>query len=243
MGSLIAELDANPEMQAQFEQMMQELIGAGAAPTDEEAGEHLQEAAKVVPKVEEEEKSEATKSSSSKGASKKSGTAGAGSEDFSSTIRKTMERMQHSDSTASASATSKSDSAANLSEDDLLAQMMQQLGSGAGGEGGGEEDFNKMLLSMMTQLTNKEILYEPMKELDDKFPAWMEKNEGQVEKGEMERYKEQQGLVKEIVGRFERKGYSDENEEDRDYIVERMQKVSLTRVLSLSCAMCGIWVR
>jgi len=31
--------------------------------------------------------------------------------------------------------------------------------------------------------------------------------------------------VKEIVGRFERKGYSDENEDDREYIVERMQKM------------------
>jgi peroxin-19 len=29
------------------------------------------------------------------------------------------------------------------------------------------------------------------------------------------------------VGRFERKGYSDEDEDDREYIVERMQKVCL----------------
>ena len=41
------------------------------------------------------------------------------------------------------------------------------------------------------------------------------------------RFEEQHSLVKEIVGRFERKGYSDENEDDREYIVERMQKVRL----------------
>jgi len=82
---------------------------------------------------------------------------------------------------------------------------------------------------MMTQLTNKEILYEPMKELHDKFPAWMAKQEGgkgEVGKEDMARYVEQQRLVGEIVARFETKGYRDENEGDREYIVERMQKVS-----------------
>ncbi|KAK6438893.1 Peroxisome chaperone and import receptor [Oleoguttula sp. CCFEE 5521] len=110
-------------------------------------------------------------------------------------------------------------------EEDLLAQMMKELG-GAGAGGAGEEDFNGMLMSMMAQLTHKEILYEPMKELSDKFPAWMEKNgEGKVGKEDMARYREQQVLVGEIVGRFERKGYSDEDEGDREYIVERMQKM------------------
>ena len=84
-----------------------------------------------------------------------------------------------------------------------------------------------MLLGMMEQLTNKEILYEPMKDLNDKFPGWMEKNKDKTPAADLARYQEQQGLVKEIVGRFERPGYSDENVEDREYIVERMQKVCI----------------
>jgi len=39
------------------------------------------------------------------------------------------------------------------------------------------------------------------------------------------RYEEQHTLVTEIIGRFERKGYSDSNASDREYIVERMQKM------------------
>ena len=105
----------------------------------------------------------------------------------------------------------------------MMAQLMKELQ--AGGGGGGEEDFNKMLMGMMAQLTNKDILYEPMKELYDKFPAWMEKNKASTGKEDLARFEEQHSLVKEIVGRFERKGYSDENEDDREYIVERMQKV------------------
>lgn len=210
MSNLIGELDSNPDMQKHFEQMMQELIAAGAAPTDHDAGVHLRQAAEAAPKAPADDRP--AKSSGKK-------------EDFSDTIRKTMERMQQSGDAATAATSSGGDQ----SEEELLAQMLKEL-QNSGGEGG-EEDFNKMIMTMMTQLTNKEILYEPMKELHDKFPAWLEKNAASTGKEDLDRYKEQQNLVGEIVGRFERKGYTDENEEDREYIVERMQKVSYLRVL------------
>lgn len=134
---------------------------------------------------------------------------------FQDTIRKTMERMQNSGDQATAAATSGS-------EDDFMAEMLKQLG----GEGGGsEEDFSKMLMGMMEQLTNKEILYEPMKELDEKFPGWLEKNKTTTAQDELKRYEEQQGLVKEIVAKFEETTYSDSNAKDREYIVDRMQKM------------------
>jgi peroxin-19 len=224
MAGLMNELDANPDMQKQFEQMMQELIAAGAAPDDKEAGKHLKEAATAVGGM------PGAQDNAGKAGSK-GGKSEGGANAFNDTIRRTMERMQHSDTTASASANT---SGAEMSEEALLAQMMRELQSS--GSGDGEEDFNKMLLNMMSQLTNKEILYEPMKELHDKFPAWMEKNQDGVSKDDLSRYKDQQKLVAEIVARFERKGYADENEEDREYIVERMQKVSFGTGLSVVSA-------
>ena len=138
---------------------------------------------------------------------------------FQETIRKTMERMQASGEQATAAA-------AADDSDDILAQMLKEMqGSGAGGEGG-EEDISKMLMGMMEQLTNKDILYEPMKELNDKYPSWMAKNKETTNPNDLHRYEEQQRLVKEIVSRFERKGYSDSNAVDREFIVERMQKVN-----------------
>ena len=145
---------------------------------------------------------------------------------FQETIRKTLERMQVSEEQASAAATAATEAGA---EDPLLQQLLQEMAAqGMGGEGkeGGDEEFSKMLLSMMEQLTNKDILYEPMKELHDKFPEWMKKNKGKVGEADMVRYREQRRLVEEIVDRFEREGYADENPQDREYIVERMQKVS-----------------
>lgn len=147
-----------------------------------------------------------------------SASAGPSGADFQETIRRTMERMQASGESATAAATAEG-------SDDFMAEMLRQMG-GEGGLEGSEEDFSKMLLGMMEQLTNKDILYEPMKELNDKFPEWMEKNKETISQEDRERYEVQETLVKEIVGKFEESTYSDSNTADREYIVERMQKVS-----------------
>lgn len=152
-------------------------------------------------------------------------TPGGGS--FQDTIRQTMERMQASGEQATAAASAEG-------SDDFLAELMKQmesggLGGGGGGGEGGEEDFSKMLLGMMEQLTNKEILYEPMKELNDKFPEWLEKNRDKTPEADLKRYVEQQAMVKEIVAKFDQPTFSDANAEDRQYIVDRMQKVSWWR--------------
>lgn len=149
------------------------------------------------------------------------GNAGVSSSDepFHETIRKTMERMQASGDQAGVASQAEGSS-------DLLAQMLKDMQSdGLPGEGDAE-GLNKMLLGMMEQLTNKEILYDPMKELHDKFPLWMEKNCASTGAEEMRRFHDQQRLVGEIVGRFEQKEYSDSKAEDREFIVDRMQRVS-----------------
>lgn len=204
MASLLGQLDSNPDMQKQFEDMMKEL-GAAA-----------EEDSSTAPAA----SSPAASTSSQPKSSKLSGSKKATEDNFQDTIRKTMERMQNSGETASAKA-------ASSSEDDMLAQMLKEMESGnfPGMGDGNEEDFNKMLMGMMEQLTNKEILYDPMKELHDKFPAWLEQNRAKTPKDDLTRYEEQQKVVSEIVARFERKEYSDDNKDDRDYIVERMQKV------------------
>jgi len=205
MADLLGELDTSPEMQAQFESMLKELGGAGTI--GEEAGPSAPAPSAPAP--------------SSSGPSKSKATAApsvTGEESFQETIKKTMERMKASGDQATAAATSEN-------TDDILAEMMKAMQAGGLDGEGGEEDFSKMLLGMMEQLTNKEILYEPMKELDDKFPAWMEKNKNTVAKDDLKRYKEQQIYVREIVAKFEEKTYKDENAADREYIVERMQNM------------------
>jgi peroxin-19 len=144
-------------------------------------------------------------------------TSESGEPSFQDSIRKTMQRMQESGEQASAAAVSDN-------PDDILAELLKHMQAGDL-EGGGDESFSKLLLGMMEQLTNKEILYEPMKELHDKFPEWLEKNKATTSAEDLARYHEQQAIVSEIVTKFEESTYSDDNAKDREYIVDRMQKV------------------
>ena len=201
MAALMGNVDETPEMKKEIEAMMREL-GAAAdtgASADASAG-----------------------TSKDAAGSGKAQTENAADEPFQETIRKTMERIQASGEQATTAAQQPAEP-----NDDLLAQMLRDMQSGGLEGTGDEEGFNKMLMGMMEQLTNKEVLYEPMKELHDKFPAWMEKNRTSTGEEDLKRYEEQQRLVGEIVRRFDSKGYSDSKAEDREYIVERMQQVSI----------------
>ena len=48
---------------------------------------------------------------------------------------------------------------------------------------------------------------------------------------DLKRYQDQQVLVAEMVAKFEESTYADSNVADREYIVDRMQKVSWLIVL------------
>lgn len=193
-------------MQAQFESFFKD-IGAAAAAAAETSGSASDPQA-----------GEASRDPSA------SASAAAGDASFQETIRRTMERMQASGDQATAAA-----AADTSSSDDFMAELLKQMQAGgldgADGAGGSEEELSKMLLGMMEQLTNKDILYEPMKELDDKFPEWMTENRDKVAEEDRKRYELQQGYVREIVAKFEESTYSDSNPADREFIVERMQKV------------------
>ena len=139
-------------------------------------------------------------------------------ESFQETIRKTMERIQASDNQAGVAAHSED-------SDDILAKMLSDIHHDEFPGDGDEEGFSKMLLGMMEQLTNKEILYDPMKELQGKFPPWIEKHRATTKPEDMMRYDKQQRLVHEIVQKFEERDYSDSRAADREFIVDRMQRV------------------
>jgi peroxin-19 len=208
MADLLSELDSSPEMQKQFEDMLRELGAATGAPPDAPSagGTGARDTAAATGAGADQQQPSAT---------------GGANVSFQDSIRRTMERMQESGEAAGAAAEQ-----ASQGDADFMATLLREMEAGGlGGGAGGEEDFSKVLLGMMEQLTNKEILYEPMKELDDKFPDWLEKNKGKVPEAEFSRYETQQSLVRDIVGKFEVEDYSDENVEYRKFIVDRMQQV------------------
>ncbi|KAL4924322.1 putative peroxisomal membrane protein receptor Pex19 [Aspergillus undulatus] len=149
----------------------------------------------------------------------KTGDENATPDSFNDAIQATINRMKESGDKATAAASEDN-------TDDLIAQLLKAMeASGGDGSGGYEGDLTKIFMGMMEQLSNKDMLYEPMKELDTKFGPWLKENKdkGKVSETDMERYQKQAKLVKAIVTKFEEPGYTDEDPKCREYVWEKMQ--------------------
>ncbi|GAB1211758.1 hypothetical protein ATERTT37_000882 [Aspergillus terreus] len=147
------------------------------------------------------------------------GAADAPPESFNDAIQRTINRMKESGDKATAAASEDDIS------DDLVAQLLKAVEAGA--SAGDDGDLTKMFMGMMEQLSNKEMLYEPMKELDTKFQPWIAENKGsdKVSAEDMARYESQAVIVSQIVAKFEEPGYTDEDPKCREYVWEKMQEM------------------
>lgn len=141
-------------------------------------------------------------------------------ENFNDAISRTINRMKESGDKATAAASEDDIS------DDLVAQLLKAVEAGAAGAGD-DGDLTKMFMGMMEQLSNKEMLYEPMKELHGKFGPWItaNKGKGKISDEDMARYEDQARIVAQIVGKFEEEGFTDEDPKCREFVWEKMQEV------------------
>ncbi|KAG0329298.1 Peroxisome chaperone and import receptor [Podila horticola] len=106
------------------------------------------------------------------------------------------------------------------SEEALMAEMMKQMEGMA--EGG---DFQNVLEGMMEQLMSKDILYEPMLDLQQKYPQWLQDNKDKISESEYARYEKQYGYVKEIVAFFDKPEFDDKNDTQAKSVIELMQNM------------------
>ena len=72
------------------------------------------------------------------------------------------------------------DDSSELNEDDFLRGMFQGLQSP--GEDFGPDSLNPdaVIDGMMQQLLSKDLMYEPMKQVTEKFPEWLENNKAKI---------------------------------------------------------------
>ena len=64
-------------------------------------------------------------------------------------------------------------------------------------------EFQEAINSLGENLYNKEMLYPPLKKLQDLYPKWIEDNKSKVEPAQMEKYVAQMELLKKICASFE----------------------------------------
>ncbi|OBZ86849.1 Peroxisome biogenesis protein 19-1 [Choanephora cucurbitarum] len=132
---------------------------------------------------------------------------------FQETIGKTMNKLKDSSKEIDSSM-------AEESEDAFMAELMKQMESLAD-----NGEFEGVLEGMMSQLMSKDLLYEPMKDLSQKYPAWLETHEATTEKAELEKYRQQYTICQQIVAKYEASDFDEKNEAQSKEIMDLMTKM------------------
>lgn len=133
-------------------------------------------------------------------------------QNFDTVMKDTMERLKKLGETIDEQL--KNDPSGGNPED-LLTQLLSGLG-GAGGAGGEDFDMSKLLVDMLEQLSSKEVLYEPIKDLNTKFPQFLEEKKGLLPADEHANYTKQYELTNDILAVFEAPDYDDNDKTKRD---------------------------
>lgn len=198
MEELMKELDTSPEAKADFEQLMSQMNAATLDPTP---------AAKT----------SYPNNPSKKAASKTAKSDSTQPKNFQASIEANLQRMKASESKANEDSNAPLDEAES---DAFMAEMMRQFQASSGGEPDG--DFSKVLEGMMSQLMSKEILYEPLLELHQKYPAWIASNQADPK---IKEYTEQSRIVSQIIDKFEDAGYRDEDQAKKAEVMDLMSRM------------------
>ena len=108
-----------------------------------------------------------------------------------------------------------------------LATNCQTEESSVSGSGSDMENLLPMMEGMMQSLMSKEMLYPPMRDIADKFPAWLADNRMKVGEEEFTKYNKQFDLTLKICGVFEQETGGDQAEERRrfDQVMRLMQEM------------------
>ncbi|XP_057510442.1 peroxisome biogenesis protein 19-1-like isoform X1 [Actinidia eriantha] len=67
----------------------------------------------------------------------------------------------------------------------------------------GSQDMESIVETMMHQLLSKEILHEPMKEIGERYPKWLEEHKSKLSKDDYKRYSHQYKLIKDLIEVYE----------------------------------------
>lgn len=106
-----------------------------------------------------------------------------------------------------------------FSETDIMSMFTQ---------GGEQNAFLPFMQGMMQSLLSKDVLYPSLKDIIDKYPAWLEENGTKITTEEKERYEKQLQLMKDVCQELESETENDSAEQKRsrfEKVLGLMQKL------------------
>lgn len=108
-------------------------------------------------------------------------------------------------------------------EESFRKLMEEPMGSGEDIDLGELSDMNAIIEQMMAQLTSKDVLYEPFREMLEKYPGWLEANEGTADPEQLANCRGQLTIARQVVELFDRADYEEKRAEYQAQIFELMQ--------------------
>lgn len=198
---LLKEIDDSPETLGEFEKLIEGF-------SNQLSGKDLDELAKATRNLNVDSEKPASTTNSQPGEKKS----------FQDTINQTMNRLNESKQEIDESVKTNAD-------EEFLEKMLKEISGMAAedGEGDGDVDMTKLIYELLSQVSSKEVLYEPIKELDTNFDDWLKENKPKLSAKEYENYVNQRKVAKEIVEIFEDPKYNDESTDTRKKITSKME--------------------
>lgn len=146
-----------------------------------------------------------------------------GPQGFKSVVSKTLDRLKENGSKVD---TNLAKEEKHRNTDDILSQLLDQLVEN-GKDGDSKESENGLdnaVLNILNQMSSKEVLYQPMKDMQVELTQWLEIHKEEEEhKENIDTYIKQNELVGEIVNVFESESYT--NDTHRDEITDLLDQL------------------
>ncbi|TFK32374.1 Pex19 protein, partial [Crucibulum laeve] len=144
------------------------------------------------------------------------------SNDFQSKIKQAMDKLKESESNLKTDSQGAGAAGGAAPSPESLEALLASLGDLGLGEGEGEGELAGFLENMMGQLMSKDVLYEPLKELADSFPAYLATPPTPLSTEDKTRYENQLVCVRKILTTFDEPGYNDSDPAKNKAIVDLM---------------------
>ncbi|KNZ55378.1 hypothetical protein VP01_269g8 [Puccinia sorghi] len=142
------------------------------------------------------------------------------SQNFQAAIQETMEKLKQSDHSAKAT---NSPSVVG-EEDEKLSALFEKM---MGGENGlpDENQLQTILQSFMEELMSKEIMYEPLKDMNRLFPDWIKENRSNLSPEDLQRYETQSEIIQQVLQKFEDPNWDTEEKAGGDKFAANQKQV------------------
>ncbi|QLQ80817.1 hypothetical protein HG537_0E01720 [Torulaspora globosa] len=142
---------------------------------------------------------------------------------FKNVVSKTLDRLKENGSKVDSNL-AKEEKQKNT--DDILSQLLDQLveSGNVGDTQGSEDGVDNAILQILNQMSSKEVLYQPMKEMHAEFTQWLQDHsEDEEHTDKIDIYKKQYHLVGQIIAVFENDSYT--NETNREQITNLLDEL------------------